>query len=154
MQKETEEVAFRLRWFVLLIMGIVVFGAYYAFDAISPIASYIIKGMAITRAQYGLLFSFYSLPNFIMVLLGGILLDKIGIRKAGNLFVTLCAIGVLLTAAGSSFSIMLLGRFIFGLGAESLLITKTKILSKWFKGKELALGNSPLALDWLFLLQG
>jgi len=35
---------------------------------------------------------------------------------------------------------MLLGRFIFGLGAESLLITKTKILSKWFKGKELALG--------------
>jgi MFS family permease len=76
----------------------------------------------------------------IMVLVGGILLDKIGIRKAGNLFTTLCATGVLLTAAAPSFPIMLLGRFIFGLGAESLLITKTKILSKWFKGKELALG--------------
>jgi MFS family permease len=139
MQIKTEEVAFRLRWVVLMIMGIVVFGAYYAFDAISPIASYIIQGMGITRAQYGLLFSYYSLPNFIMALLGGILLDRIGIRKAGNLFVALCALGVLLTAAGPSFSIMLLGRFIFGLGAESLLITKTKILSKWFKGKELAL---------------
>jgi MFS family permease len=137
---QTNDYVFKLRWGVLLIMGIVVFGAYYAFDALSPIASYIISDMGITRAQYGLLFSYYSLPNLIMVLVGGILLDKIGIRKAGNLFTALCAIGVLLTAAAPSFPIMLLGRFIFGLGAESLLITKTKILSKWFKSKELALG--------------
>jgi MFS family permease len=140
MNAQADDSVLKLRWAVLLIMGIVVFGAYYAFDALSPIASYIIKDMRITRAQYGLLFSYYSLPNLIMVLVGGILLDRIGIRKAGNLFTTLCAIGVLLTAAGPSFPIMLLGRFIFGLGAESLLITKTKILSKWFKGKELALG--------------
>jgi MFS family permease len=140
MNNQAEGTVFKLRWAVLLVMGIVVFGAYYAFDALSPIASYIISDMGITRAQYGLLFSYYSLPNLIMVLVGGILLDKIGIRKAGNLFTALCATGVLLTAAAPSFPIMLLGRFIFGLGAESLLITKTKILSKWFKGKELALG--------------
>lgn len=141
MKSQIEESILKLRWFVLLIMGIVVFGAYYAFDALSPIASYIINDMGITRAQYGLLFSYYSLPNLVMVLVGGILLDKIGMRRAGNLFTGLCAIGVLLTAAaGPSFPIMLLGRFIFGLGAESLLITKTKILAKWFKEKELALG--------------
>ncbi len=140
MEIQTEEVNLKLRWFVLIIMGIVVFGAYYAFDAISPIASYIIDGMGITRAQYGLLFSYYSMPNLVMVLLGGILLDKVGIRRAGTLFAALCAIGVFLTASGPSFFLMLMGRFIFGLGAESLLITKTKILSKWFKGKELALG--------------
>ncbi len=140
MNIQVDDAVLKLRWAVLLVMGIVVFGAYYAFDALSPIASYIISDMGITRAQYGLLFSYYSLPNLIMVLVGGILLDKIGIRKAGNLFTALCAIGVLLTAAAPSFPIMLLGRFIFGLGAESLLITKTKILSKWFKSKELALG--------------
>jgi MFS family permease len=140
MNAQADDSVLKLRWVVLLIMGIVVFGVYYAFDALSPIASYIIKDMGITRAQYGLLFSYYSLPNLIMVLVGGILLDKIGIRKAGNLFTALCAIGVLLTAAGPSFQLMLLGRFIFGLGGESLLITKTKILSKWFKRKELALG--------------
>ena len=140
MTREKEEAAFRLRWIVLILMGIVVFGAYYAFDALSPIASYIIDSMGITRAQYGLLFSYYSLPNFFMVLLGGILLDRVGIRKAGTLFTVLCAVGVLLTAIGPTFGIMLAGRFVFGLGGESLLITKTKILSKWFKGKELALG--------------
>lgn len=140
MNAQADDSMLKLRWVVLLILGIVIFGAYYAFDALSPIASFIISDMGITRAQYGLLFSYYSLPNLVMVLVGGILLDKIGIRKAGNLFSGLCATGVLLTAAGSSFPIMLLGRFIFGLGAESLLITKTKILAKWFKGRELALG--------------
>ncbi|MGQ9673384.1 MAG: MFS transporter [Candidatus Aminicenantales bacterium] len=139
MSEETKESVFRLRWFVLLIMGLVIFGAYYAYDAVSPIADFIMKGMNITRAQYGLLFSFYYLPNFVMVLVGGILLDKIGIRKAGTLFAALCAAGVFLTAASRAFSLMLLGRLIYGLGSESLIITQNKVLSKWFKGKELAL---------------
>lgn len=134
-----ERSVFRLRWLILVLMGGVIFGSYYAYDAVSPIADYIISGMRISRAQYGLLFSYYSLPNFIMVLLGGILLDKIGIRKAGTLYAALCAIGVFMTAIGSTFSLMLWGRFIYGLGSESLIITQSKILSKWFKGKELAL---------------
>jgi MFS family permease len=139
MSEETSETVFRFRWFVLLIMGLVIFGAYYAYDAVSPIADFIIKGMNITRAQYGLLFSFYYLPNFVMVLVGGILLDKIGIRKAGTLFAALCAAGVFLTAVNKAFSLMLVGRLIYGLGSESLIITQSKVLSKWFKGKELAL---------------
>jgi len=138
MDKEKREEVFRLRWWVLLLMGLAIFGSYYAYDAVSPIADFIIKGMKITRAEYGLLFSYYSLPNFIMVLVGGILLDKIGIRKAGSLYSGLCALGVLLTAAGANFQVMLWGRFIYGIGSESLIITMNKILSKWFRGKELA----------------
>lgn len=139
LSQETRETVFKLRWVVLLLMGLVIFGAYYAYDAVSPIADFIIKGMNISRAQYGLLFSFYYLPNFIMVLVGGILLDKIGIRKAGTLFAALCAAGVFLTAASKAFSLMLVGRLIYGLGSESLIITQNKVLSKWFRGKELAL---------------
>ncbi|MCP2619085.1 MFS transporter, partial [Candidatus Aminicenantes bacterium AC-335-A11] len=133
------EKVFKLRWLVLFIMGLVIFGSYYAYDAISPIADFIMKGLNISRAQYGLFFSVYSLPNFIMVLLGGILLDIIGIRKAGILFAALCAAGVFLTAAGPTFLIMLAGRFLYGLGSESLIITMDKIISKWFRGKELSL---------------
>lgn len=139
MKEETKERVLRLRWLILVILGLIIFGAYYAYDAVSPIADYIIKGMNISRAQYGLLFSYYSLPNFIMVLLGGILLDKIGIRKAGTLFAALCAIGVFMTAIGSTFQVMLWGRLIYGLGSESLIITQSKTISKWFRGKELAL---------------
>ncbi len=141
MNDETRSALARWRWVVLILMGCVIFGTYYAYDAVSPIADFIIKDMGLSRSQYGLLFSFYYLPNFIMVLVGGILLDRIGIRRAGGLFVSLCALGVLMTAAasGRSFLIMLLGRLIYGLGSESLIITQNKILAKWFRGKELAL---------------
>ena len=138
MAEKTKETVLKLRWLILVLMGLVIFGSYFAYDAVSPVADYIMKGMSISSAQFGLLFSVYSLPNIIMVLLGGILLDIIGIRKAGAIFAALCTIGVFISASGSTFLIVLLGRFIYGLGAESLIVTMDKILSKWFKGKELA----------------
>ena len=138
MKVETQETVFRLRWVVLMIMGFVIIGCYYAYDSVVPIADSIIKDMGITRAQYGLLFSYYSVPNLIMVLIGGIFLDKVGIRKAGTLFAGLCVLGILLTALGSTFRLMLWGRLIYGIGAESLLVAEQMILAKWFRGKELA----------------
>ncbi|NIM59740.1 MAG: MFS transporter [Candidatus Aminicenantes bacterium] len=138
MAEKTKETILKLRWLILILMGLVIFGSYYAYDAVSPVADFIMKGMDISSAQFGLFFSVYSLPNIIMVLLGGIFLDIIGIRKAGTIFAALCAIGVFITASGSTLLIMLIGRFIYGLGSESLIITMDKILSRWFKGKELA----------------
>jgi len=140
MQEESLERVLKLRWLVLVMIGLVVFGVYYAYDSVVPIADYIISEMGVTRAQYGLLFSYYSLPNLLMVLLGGILLDRVGIRKSGILFVTMCVVGVLVTALGGSksFQLMLWGRLIYGIGAESLSVTQIKVLSKWFKWKEFA----------------
>jgi hypothetical protein len=70
----------RLRWLVLLLMGLAVFGVYYAYDSVVPIADNIIEDMGISRAEYGLLFSYYSVPNLVMVLIGGILLDRFASR--------------------------------------------------------------------------
>ncbi len=129
----------RQRWFVLALMGFLLYGVYYAYNSVVPLADSIIKAFGVSRAQYGLLFSYYSIPNFVIVLIGGILVDKIGFKRAGLLFATLCAGGILLTAASPTFKLMLIGRLIYGLGAESLLIAETKVLAHWFKGKELSL---------------
>ncbi|MBP1767509.1 MAG: hypothetical protein H6P98_1624, partial [Candidatus Aminicenantes bacterium] len=69
MKEDTPGTVYRLRWFVLVIMGLVIFGVYYAYDVLSPIADFIMKGINISRAQYGLLFSFYYVPNIVMVLI-------------------------------------------------------------------------------------
>jgi len=136
----SEENIIRLRWGVLVLMGLTVFGVYFAYDSVVPIADFIMDDMGVTRAQYGLLFSYYSVPNLIMVLIGGILLDRFGIRKMGLAFVALAVAGVLLTAVGSqsSFTLMLWGRLLYGIGAESASIAMIKILAKWFRGKEFA----------------
>jgi MFS family permease len=128
----------RLRWLVLVLMGLTVFGVYFAYDSVVPIQGSIMSAMGVDEAQYGLLFSLYSLPNVVFVLIGGLLLDRFGIRKMGLVFAGLALAGVLLTVIGSmtAFWVMLAGRLIYGIGAESSSIAMIKILAKWFKGKE------------------
>ena len=50
-------------------------------------------------------------------------------------------IGQLVFAIGGykeSYLIMMLGRFIFGLGGESMTVAQSAIVSAWFQGKELS----------------
>jgi MFS family permease len=134
----SEENVIRLRWLVLVLMGLTVFGVYFAYDSVVPIQDAMMHELGIDETQHGLLFGFYSFPNLVFVLLGGLLLDRYGIRKMGLVFAGLALLGVLLTAVGSltAFWLMLLGRMIYGIGAESASIAMMKIIAKWFKGRE------------------
>jgi MFS family permease len=85
-----------------------------------------------------------------LVFFGGIIGDKIGLRMAGLIFSGLVVIGAILVPLGASLAgwaispfygyiIMLIGRFIFGAGAESLNVIQTSMTTKWFRsGKRLA----------------
>ncbi len=152
------------RWLILLLIAFVQAANYYFYDAISPLKSLLEENFNITSGDYGLFVAAYSIPNtfLLMAVLGGIILDKLGIRRTGFLFVGMMAIGGLITAWGASeyysnggfgyslfnsflpgyspeFKMMLLGRFFFGLGAETSIVMVSKVIVKWFKGKELAL---------------
>jgi MFS family permease len=79
--------------------------------------------LGIDDFQYSWLYSIYSLPNVILPLFGGYLIDYVGIRVSILLFSVLLAAGQAIFAFGcdlGSFYIALLGRFVFGLGGESL----------------------------------
>lgn len=128
------------RWAILLIISLVMFGSYYIYDALSPINDFIQQDMGVDNARFGLLFSFYALPNLLFLLVvAGFLLDRLGMRKAGTFYVLLILLGSLITSlgAGKSFVIMLIGRIVFGFGSEATLLVSNKVISRWFKGKEL-----------------
>lgn len=127
-----------LRWFVLSVISIAMFGNYYVYDSISPLADLLAKQLNFTDDNIGLLQGIYSLPNIIMVAIGGIIIDRIGTRRANLLFSALCMIGSFLTFVKGNLITMAIGRLIFGLGAESLIVSITTTLAKWFKGKELS----------------
>jgi len=114
------------------------FGNYYFYDALSPLADLLQKQLHFTDQNIGLLNSFYSIAPIATVLVGGFIVDRIGTRKATLLFGVICMIGALITAATPVFIVMAAGRFIFGMGAESLIVSVTAALAKWFRGKELS----------------
>ena len=126
------------RWMVLVIISLAMFGNYYVYDSISPLADVLKAQLHFSDANIGLLNAIYSIPNVLMVLIGGLIIDRIGTRKATLLFGVLCFAGAALTAVSPTLSIMAAGRLIFGLGAESLIVAVTTAIAKWFRGKELS----------------
>jgi MFS family permease len=124
-------------WWVLLFVSVAMFGNYYVYDCISPLADVLKTQLGFSDANIGLLQAIYSVPNIFMVLVGGIIIDRVGTRKSMALFAALCLAGAVITAATPRLAVMAGGRLVFGLGAESLIVAVTTAIAKWFKGKEL-----------------
>ena len=126
------------RWLVLIFASLTMFGNYYVYDCIAPIADLLTRQLGFSDSNIGLLQAIYSAPNVIMVLIGGYVVDRIGTRKALLIFGLLCFLGAGVTCLSGRLSIMATGRLIFGLGAESLIVAVTTATAKWFRAKELS----------------
>jgi MFS family permease len=126
------------RWLVLVFISLAMFGNYYVYDCISPMADLLKARLGFTDANIGLLQAIYSIPNIVMVLIGGFIIDRIGTRKGTLIFGIVCFLGAALTAVSGTLPMMAAGRLLFGLGAESLIVAVTTAIAKWFKGKELS----------------
>lgn len=126
------------RWLILLIISIPMFGNYYIYDSIAPIADLLKKGLNFTDENIGSLYSVYSIAAIFILIVGGIIIDRIGTKKSIMLFGTICTFAAIVTASSSQLWIMLTGRVLLGIGAEPLIVAISVALAKWFKGKELS----------------
>ncbi len=138
------------RFLILLSVSLMLVGNYFAYDSIGALAPLIMDGMEIGREEIGMMYSFYSWPNLVMVLIGGFFIDRFGTRVMSLVFSVLIVLGAVLVAGAPTFWLMIAGRTIFGIGAESLIVCQSAILAKWFKGKELAFAFG-LALTFMRL---
>jgi MFS family permease len=127
-----------LRWTILIFISLGMFGNYYIYDSISPLADMLKSQLGFTDSNIGSLYSIYSIPNIFMVLIGGMIIDYIGTKKSAIIFAILVFIGSWITVLHGSIVVMLIGRLIFGLGAESMIVAINTIIAKWFKGKNLS----------------
>jgi MFS family permease len=127
-----------LRWVVLLFISLAMCGNYYIYDSISPLADVLKAQLKFSDSDLGLLQGIYSFPNIIMVLIGGLIIDRIGTKKSALLFSFFLLIGASVTALRGDVFTMAAGRLIFGLGAESMIVAITTVIAQWFKGKQLS----------------
>jgi MFS family permease len=125
------------RWAVLVAISVAMFANYYVYDSVGPVADLLQRQLGFSDTQIGTLNAIYSLPNIIMVLVGGILVDRFGTKLSTLIFTVICTVGALFTAMSPSFPMMATGRLIFGLGAESMIVAITVAIGQWFVGRQL-----------------
>ncbi|RFT16409.1 MAG: putative oxalate:formate antiporter [Candidatus Saccharicenans subterraneus] len=126
------------RFLMLAFIASLSFGSYFAYDIVSAIAPSLIEELRAARSTVGTFFTMYSLAAILAVLVGGLLVDKLGTRKASLLFSCLVFIGAALVWKAKSIPVFFLGRFIFGAGSEPLIVAQSAMLARWFRSKELA----------------
>jgi len=88
------------------------------------------------------LYSIYSYPNVILAFFGGLLVDRLGVRLGTITFCGLVLLGQSIFSIGvqiQSYGLMMTGRFVFGLGGESLTVAQNTFTARWFEGRVLAL---------------
>lgn len=143
------------RWGALGIVAFTMMAAYYVNDVVAPLKTMLESELAWSSSEFGFFTGAYSFLNVFLLMLiwGGLILDRFGIRFTGKLATILMVVGTALeyyamtAMAGdvtqvfgmkSGVFVASAGYSIFGVGAEVAGITVTKIIAKWFKGKELA----------------
>jgi MFS family permease len=125
------------RWAVLITISAAMFGNYYTYDSIGPVADSLQRLLGFSDTQIGTLNAIYSFPNIIMVLVGGVIVDRYGTRLSTLAFSIICLAGAVITAMSPLFPVMAAGRLVFGLGAESMLVAITVAIGQWFIGRQL-----------------
>lgn len=150
------------RWTVLILVALMMFFAYMFVDVMSPLKSLVEESLGWNSGVFGT----YAASEYILnvcgfLIIAGIILDKLGVRLSGIL-----AAGLMVFGAGLKFmavsdwfqatsfcgwldswwvempgsaKMASLGFMIFGCGCEMEGTNVSKILAKWFKGKEMAL---------------
>lgn len=126
------------RWIVLLFVSLTMGCNYYMYDSINPMERIFIQQLGFSATQFAWLNSSYAVTAVLTLLAGGIVIDRIGTKRAITFFAFLCFLGAALTAAQGRPAVMIAGRAVLGLGGESLVVAATTVIAKWFKGKELS----------------
>lgn len=157
-----------LRYFILILVSIVGVSSYMAAEGLFAMENtlYDVNGYyRINDTEYGALAGAYSLLVVYggALILGGVFIDKCGLRASGIVSTLLLIAGAglvlysmvdlkLMVESGSDIPIVnflgrqvrkpivfgIIGFAIFGAGSETIGVVLTKILSKWFRGEELA----------------
>ena len=128
-----------LAWLIFVLVTAASYGNFYVYDSIGPVADLLHRQRDFSDTQIGMFNAIYSLPNVVLVLVGGVLVDRFGAARVMLGTTAVCLAGSVLTALSPGFAGMAAGRLLFGIGAETFSIATLAAIAQYFTGSNLAL---------------
>jgi predicted MFS family arabinose efflux permease len=139
------------RW-VVLVVTLLVFVVYaFSFQIVPPLIPSILSEFGISNAEAGLLMSIVLVPGLILSIFVSLVIRRLGTKRVILFSLVLVVLGTLVSSSAGSYTVLLMGRLILGLGGAIILPAAPTIIAQWFERKELgkAMGifavNMPLA---------
>jgi len=130
-----------LAWVICALAAAALYGNFYVYDSIGPVADLLQRQRGFSDSEIGLLNGIYSLPNIALTLVGGVLVDRFGAARMTLATSLICLAGAALTAWSPGFYGMAAGRLLFGIGGETFNIATLAAITDYF-----ALGRLAFAM--------
>jgi MFS family permease len=121
-----------------VLVAAAMFGIFYVYDSIGPLADLLQRQRGFSDTQIAVLNAIYNLPNVVLIIVGGVLVDRFGAARMLLWTTAVCLVGAALTAFSPSFAGMATGRLLFGIGAETFNIAALAAIALYFAGGSVA----------------
>lgn len=155
-----------IKWIALFIMVFITFSSYYTWEVFSPFKELLGNKYKFSSLDYGILQASFSMPSSVLfaTIIGGVMMDRIGLYKIGQWLIILMIISGLITAYGISaffegswvekvlgsflqnysprLKILTIGSFVFGIAAVNLFTMTAKGVAVWFIDKNYGFASS------------
>lgn len=144
------------RWAVLALLVLTRASMALHFQALPPIAPFLIRDLGLSYGQLGMLIGVFMLPGVFLALPGGLLAARFGGRAVMLCGLALMTVGALLVANSLAlggpfpFYMALAGRLLGGMGGVLVNVQLTKGVTDWFGGREIATAMSIQLSGWPF----
>jgi MFS family permease len=127
---------------MLALAALGIFSSYYESDAIGPIADLLLRQRHLTQFQIGDLTAVISLPNIVLAVFNGLLIDRYGPARVSLWAAVIGFAGAVLTAVGMPYTLMWTGRLIFGISEGAIFIALLAGVARWFPRSGVALATA------------
>ena len=136
------------RWAALAVIFLTRVSMGVQFQSVAAAGPVMVDDLGLSWARLGTLIGLYMLPGVVFALLGAVIGQRVGERRAVLGGLALMLGGGLVSAFAGGFAVAAAGRLVSGSGAILMNILLARMVADWFTGKEMATAMAVMLTAW------
>ena len=136
------------RWRILIVLFIVRISMGFQYQSVASTSSFLMKDLNIDYTQLGALIGLSSLSGIVVAFPGGLLGKRFGDKRVVLTALVLMTVGGLMMGLSNSYTMIMAGRLLTGIGGVLLNVLLVKMVADWFAGREIVTAMAFHVSSW------
>ena len=136
------------RWLILAILTFARTSIGFQFQSVATLSPFLLDQFEMSYAALGTLIGIYLFPGIAVALPGGVFGHRYGDKTIACVGLAAMTLGGQLMAQAEGTALLMIGRVLSGTGAIFFNVLVTKMVTDWFKGREVVTALGILVTSW------
>lgn len=136
------------RWLILAILTFARASIGFQFQSVASLSPFLLDQFEMSYAALGTLIGIYLFPGIAVALPGGVFGHRYGDKTIACVGLAAMTMGGQLMAQAEGTMLLTIGRVLSGTGAIFFNVLVTKMVTDWFKGREVVTALGILVTSW------